>query len=235
MGVLRGTRGYRGGTEGVLDGVLRCAWLSRAMRVCVCACAHLRVCVDLGACARVRACMRACVSACLCFRAFPSDFIFALVCVARECVRGGDVRYQKLGLRRALRLRARGCGRCDRPGSRASAAGVTWTCRTAKAEWTARQGHTSVVDAAGAIYVIGGGSEEGSTYPNFQDAWASTDGGARPDAVKRGGWAVGRPGGYYRGTREGRAVGTRGRTKGNYKEVQGLNGTMGVLRGSIGY
>ncbi len=34
--------------------------------------------------------------------------------------------------------------------------------------------HTSVIDAAGAIYVIGGG---GGTF--LHDVWASTDGGAR--------------------------------------------------------
>ncbi len=39
-----------------------------------------------------------------------------------------------------------------------------------------------MVDAAGAIYVIGGGGGWGGIY--FQDAWASTDGGARPDSVK---------------------------------------------------
>ncbi len=44
-----------------------------------------------------------------------------------------------------------------------------------------------MVDAAGAIYVIGG------TTP-FQDVWASTDGGARPDSVQ--GWSVG----YWVGT-----------------------------------
>ncbi len=62
-------------------------------------------------------------------------------------------------------------------------AGVTWTSRTASAPWAARTGHTSVVDAAGAIYVIGG---IGSTL--YQDVWASTDGGARPD---RGGVVLG--------------------------------------------
>ncbi len=59
--------------------------------------------------------------------------------------------------------------------SRASAAGVNWTCRTANAGWIARA-TTSVVDATGAIYVIGGYNDE---YPFFQDVWASTDGGAR--------------------------------------------------------
>jgi hypothetical protein len=41
-----------------------------------------------------------------------------------------------------------------------------------------------VVDAAGAIYVIGG-QGSGNTY--YNDVWVSTDGGARPDSVKEGG------------------------------------------------
>jgi hypothetical protein len=62
------------------------------------------------------------------------------------------------------------------------AAGLSWTLVIASAPWAARAGHTSVVDAAGAIYVIGGG---GSTYGTFyQDVWVSTDGGARPDFVR---------------------------------------------------
>ncbi len=68
-------------------------------------------------------------------------------------------------------------------GSRASAAGAMWRCRTASAPWAGRQGHTTVVDAAGAIYVIGGVGFSGA-YLN--DVWASTDGGARPDSVKAG-------------------------------------------------
>jgi hypothetical protein len=72
-------------------------------------------------------------------------------------------------------------------GARAgSAAGVSWTSRTANAEWAARLAHTSVVDAAGAIYVIGG---DNGGAPYLNDVYASTDGGARPDSV--GGW-VGR-------------------------------------------
>ena len=60
--------------------------------------------------------------------------------------------------------------------SRAFAAGRTFSSRTLKAEWAARYGHTSVVDAAGAIYVIGGW---GSGTTVYNDVWASTDGGAR--------------------------------------------------------
>ena len=40
-----------------------------------------------------------------------------------------------------------------------------------------------MIDAAGAIYVIGGCY---GGYPCFQDVWASTDGGARPDYVQGG-------------------------------------------------
>jgi hypothetical protein len=55
------------------------------------------------------------------------------------------------------------------------AAGVTWTSRTANAGWDARNDHTSVIDAAGAIYVIGG-NDRGIIY--YHDVWVSTDGGA---------------------------------------------------------
>jgi hypothetical protein len=66
-------------------------------------------------------------------------------------------------------------GSAHRPGSRAWAAGITWTSRTIKAQWAGRSYHTTVIDAAGAIYVIGGTG--GSTY--YRDVWVSTDGGAR--------------------------------------------------------
>ncbi len=65
-----------------------------------------------------------------------------------------------------------------------SAAGVTWTSRTLKAEWAARYAHTSVIDAAGAIYVIGGGGTCGTA---FGDVWVSTDGGARAGFGQGGG------------------------------------------------
>ncbi len=63
-----------------------------------------------------------------------------------------------------------------------AAAGVTWTCRTASAPWGVRWGHTSVIDAAGAIYVIGGG---GDSF--CKDVWMSADKGAdRTLALGRG-------------------------------------------------
>ncbi len=67
--------------------------------------------------------------------------------------------------------------------------------------------HTTVVDAAGTIYVIGGyggGGFYGRFYIN--DVWASTDGGART-GLGRGwsggiGWVLkGVPWGYPRGRR----------------------------------
>ena len=76
--------------------------------------------------------------------------------------------------------------------SRAFAAGRTFSSRTLKAEWAARNVHTSVVDAAGAIYVIGG---VGGTTTRYNDVWASTDGGARAGLGR--GDALG---GYYGGT-----------------------------------
>ncbi len=80
-----------------------------------------------------------------------------------------------------------------------SAAGVTWTSRTLAAQWAARYRHTSVIDAAGAIYVIGG--FHNTTY-YYRDVWVSTDEGARPDYVGGGDRGVldGYSRGYSRGT-----------------------------------
>jgi hypothetical protein len=75
--------------------------------------------------------------------------------------------------------------------ARVGAAGVTWTCRTLTAGWAARGYHTSVIDAAGAIYVIGGYDGVSGTFFNYQDVWVSTNGGARAGLRKRGGGSVG--------------------------------------------
>ncbi len=96
----------------------------------------------------------------------------------------------------AARATVHACLRSVPPADlRALDAGVTWTNRTLTAPWDIRGFHTSVIDAAGAIYVLGGWY--GSTY--FNDVWASTDGGARPDS--RRGWSGG-TGWVLRGTRE---------------------------------
>ncbi len=54
------------------------------------------------------------------------------------------------------------------------AAGATWKLVIASAPWGVRGSHTTVIGAAGAIYVIGGGDN----WKNFNDVWVSTDGGA---------------------------------------------------------
>ncbi len=56
-----------------------------------------------------------------------------------------------------------------------------WTLVIADAPWAGREGHTSVIDAAGAIYVIGG--ESGGNY--LKDVLKSADGGA--DRTRAGG------------------------------------------------
>ncbi len=88
------------------------------------------------------------------------------------------------------------------------AAGITWTSRTTSAQWAARRSHTTVIDAAGAIYVIGGFS--GSTY--YKDVWVSTNGGAdRTRGVLD--WYLRVHEGYFRGT------------------LGVLHGTLGVSKG----
>ena len=79
--------------------------------------------------------------------------------------------------------------------SRAFAAGRTFSSRTLKAEWAARYAHTSVIDVSGAIYVLGGLD---STTTDYNDVWASTDGGARA-GLGRGGGSGGTLGVYYGG------------------------------------
>ncbi len=53
-----------------------------------------------------------------------------------------------------------------------------------------------MVGAAGAIYVLGGYSD--GTFTTYNDVWASTDGGARPDSF--GGVVGGTLCGYSGGT-----------------------------------
>jgi hypothetical protein len=114
---------------------------------------------------RVRACMCVCarVRACVCANGGCTGTLVALrrpaVFIAQP-VTGGRTR-----VRFALAI--------GRPPI--CAAGVTWTNRTTSAPWAARGGHTTVIDAAGAIYVIGGLGDTGTT--RYKDVWVSTDGG----------------------------------------------------------
>jgi hypothetical protein len=76
------------------------------------------------------------------------------------------------------------------------AAGATWALVIANAPWAGRYSHSTVIDAAGAIYVLGGYS---SPSPS-RDVWASTDGGAdwtTSGVVGVTGWVLR---GYYEGT-----------------------------------
>ncbi len=57
--------------------------------------------------------------------------------------------------------------------SRLRAVGVSWRLVTASAPWHKRYFHTSVIDAAGAIYVLGG--NDGTVL--YNDVWVSTNGG----------------------------------------------------------
>ncbi len=70
--------------------------------------------------------------------------------------------------------------------ARIAAAGILWTSRTATAPWAARYAHTSVITAAGAIYVIGGRGG-GPSFQYLKDVWVSTDGGAQPGLFQGGG------------------------------------------------
>ncbi len=101
----------------------------------------------------------------------------------------------------------RDCVRCHWPGLRALAAGATFTNRTMSAPWAGRRSHASVIDAAGAIYVIGG-TDDVTPYVYFNDVWVSPDKGADPARVLRvvfelegrSSGAMWGPIGHYRGT-----------------------------------
>ncbi len=63
-------------------------------------------------------------------------------------------------------------------GSRVLAAGVTWGRVIASAPWVGRYRHTSVIDAAGAIYVIGGQGSGPSFNYFYKEVYVSSNGGA---------------------------------------------------------
>jgi hypothetical protein len=57
------------------------------------------------------------------------------------------------------------------------AAGATWVRVTEHAAWEVRSAHTSVIDATGAIYVLGGNTGRAAGFKDLNDVWRSTDGG----------------------------------------------------------
>jgi hypothetical protein len=159
--------------------VWRACLSARTVCLLIRAVARARVSADTHVCARVRVCLRVPLglSVCACVHSVCERTVRA--CASRLHAPSHRTA-ATCGINGSARV-ARGCVRCHRPGSYASAAGVSWTSRTLKAGWAARCFHTSVVDAAGAIYVIGGfsytGGGTGGIY--YQDVWVSTDGGAR--------------------------------------------------------
>ncbi len=149
---------------------------------CVFACVSVCVC-DASACVHVRARVR--VGPCVCARAhvrlpaFLSETISPCaerverVCAGTLVARRGPA----VLVARPRRVDGHLCfGMCHRSVARV-VADMTFISRTPVGSWGARYGHTSVIDAAGAIYVIGGVK---MTYggPQIPDVWASTNGGA---------------------------------------------------------
>ncbi len=127
-------------------------------------CAQLRLSVRVSAlCVRAKT-RRGCVRTC------DGSHVRASVCLAAARYTRGAVFIHGSVYRRRVRLFAL----VPSVGWRALAAGATWRNLTTSAGWAVRNGHTTVVGAAGAIYVIGG--YNGNIY--FNDVWASTDGGA---------------------------------------------------------
>ncbi len=155
-----------------------------------CVCAFAIVCVrGRRNCASVRT--RACAWVCVSIgEHFSARVSFAWACACRTTVCACVCRaavlpppwplwvYSSARDARAATA-ARACLRSVRSaGCRARlGAGVTWASRTTSAEWAGRHGHSSVIDAAGAIYVIGGVGGKDPNYIYFNDVWVSTDGG----------------------------------------------------------
>ena len=126
-------------------------------------CAQLRLSVRFSAlCVRAKT-RRGCVRTC------DGSHVRAFECLAAVHARGAVFIARLTG---GASARLRRCRRCV--GWRALAAGATWRNLTSSAPWAVRNGHTTVVGAASAIYVIGG--YNGNIYLN--DVWVSTDGGA---------------------------------------------------------
>jgi hypothetical protein len=151
------------------------------------------VCVCICVCARVRVCARVFATTGICvFMCFFSVYVRAcvLLFVERLPLCASWLCGPSLGTAATRGIHSsardgRACvvafGAIGR--SRALAAGATWNNRTTSAPWAARYGHTTVIDIAGAIYVIGGFGSTGS----FNDVWVSTDRGADRATSEGGG------------------------------------------------
>ncbi len=186
-------------------------------RECACVCnerVRLRVCSGVCLCpfarARcVRACMRASVSACA--GSCDSIGLQFRACVRRGAVRalqshGGGLRYLKLGPRRALRPRARGCVRCDRP----VVARVRPQVSPGRAARPTRRGLCDICTRPWSMPPAPSTSSAATAAPYLT---TSTTSGRAPTEVRRRTRSRGSVGGYSRGH---------------------LGGTTGVLRGYSG-
>ncbi len=190
------------------------------VRACLCVRRSARVCGFAHLCANTLVCVH---SACVC--AWHGCARVPRGCVGRAVARRvtGGINSSARGAMGAARSCLFVLG-AHRRGRRAWAAGVTWASRTLKAEWAGRFAHTSVIDAAGAIYVIGGQGKDRLSGTEYQDVWASSDKGARPEYTSprlvRGttgalwGYSGASPG-YHRGHHKGAPQGVlRGTTRG---------------------
>ncbi len=153
-------------------------------------------------------------------------------CARRVAVRalswhGSDLRHLSIG---AGQPRVRVCVGAIRPVAYV-AAGVSWTLLIASAPWAGRACHTTVIDAAGAIYVIGGASDSNHNITWYHDVWVSTDGGGhRTRAGVVGGVS---PGGYYWGTRWYGTGVLQGYSRSTTKVLPGYYGVLeGYSRGA---
>jgi hypothetical protein len=167
-----------------------CACVRSRVRARVRVLAHARVCVSVFA--YVCLCVCAIVCVCVCARARAR--------VPRRCARTlVERRGLAVFIARIYIYIWPAPTRAFVGFARVLVAGAMWRSRTKTAPWAARFGHTSVVDAAGAIYVIGGRASSGT---DFNDVWVSADGGTRPDSVKGvvGGTLGGTTGGSSRGS-----------------------------------
>jgi hypothetical protein len=146
-----------------------------SLRVFAFAFARASVCVNACVCAYACVCPGMCAFVCARVHLFLQFCIFVreCVCAARGGVGSPMGTFAVFILRRADGRRVRAALALAIGRFACVHAGATWTSRTTSAPWAARSSHTSVIDAAGAIYVLGG---QGST--RYQDVWASTDGGA---------------------------------------------------------
>jgi hypothetical protein len=216
-----------------------CVRVCVRLRACMCvasACVYVYegacgVCVYVPVRASVCECVRVCLSACLCTSLRVCVFANVRFCVCGDGRGGGYMcAFARAPACTCVRTCVRACVRVTAGArgiygsphdafaarafvdSRALAAGAMWTSRTFSARWAGRYGHTTVIDAAGTIYVIGG--RDDTTY--FNEVWVSTDGGKGGRTVEHAlgvveGYCVGTTGGtwgtwMYQGVRKGHAL-----------------------------